>query len=192
MYSAHDGIHMPPVMTFIVGVMSSTECVWWHIQEMWRQIEWVSRQIYSLWFHRHSVCDIIYSGYDVINIVGAMTYRKWYDVIKRGYDVINSAYGVLYAVCVISYIHRVWYHQSSGCDYADTVSVMSDTMVVLSLSYTMWDFIYTEYDALTQEVSCPRYSGCDVTSIEDVMSYRVCVLSWIEWLWHHEYRIFMS
>ena len=27
MYSAHDGIHMPPVMSYIVGVMSLTECM---------------------------------------------------------------------------------------------------------------------------------------------------------------------
>ena len=27
MYSAHDGIHMPPVMSYIVGGMSSTEWV---------------------------------------------------------------------------------------------------------------------------------------------------------------------
>ena len=53
------------------------------------------------------MCDIIYSGYDVINIVGAMTYKQWYDVFKRECGVINSAYGVLHAVGVISYIHRV-------------------------------------------------------------------------------------
>ena len=53
------------------------------------------------------MCDIIYSGYDVINIVGAMTYKQWYDVIKRGCDDINSAYGVLHAVGVISYIPRL-------------------------------------------------------------------------------------
>ena len=53
------------------------------------------------------MCDIIYIGYDVINIVDVMTYEQWYDVIKRGCDVINSAYGVLHAVGVISYIHRV-------------------------------------------------------------------------------------
>ena len=75
---------------------------------------------------------MVYSGYDVINIVAAMTYKPWYDVIKRGCDVVNSAYGVLHAVGVISYIHRLRYHQSSGCDYTDTVSVMSDTVVVLS------------------------------------------------------------
>ena len=28
MYSAHDGIHIPPVMSYIVGVMSLTEWVW--------------------------------------------------------------------------------------------------------------------------------------------------------------------
>ena len=27
MYSAHDSIHMPPVMSYIVGVMSLTECM---------------------------------------------------------------------------------------------------------------------------------------------------------------------
>ena len=27
MYSAHNGIHMPPVMSYIVGVMSLTEWV---------------------------------------------------------------------------------------------------------------------------------------------------------------------
>ena len=78
------------------------------------------------------MCDIIYSGYDIINIVGAMTYRQWYDVVKRGCDVINSAYGVLHAVGVISYIHSLGYHQSSGSNYTDTVSVMSDTVVVPS------------------------------------------------------------
>ena len=53
------------------------------------------------------MCDIIYSGYDVINIVGAMTEKQWYDVMMRGCDVINSAYGVLHAVGEISYIHSL-------------------------------------------------------------------------------------
>ena len=57
--------------------------------------------------HKNSVRDIIYSGYDVINIVGAMRYKQSYDVFKRGCDVIDSAYGVLHAVGVISFIHRV-------------------------------------------------------------------------------------
>ena len=74
--------------------------------------------------------DIKYSEYDVINIVVAMTYKHWFDVIY-------SACGVVQAVGVISYIHRVWYHQSSGSDYTDSVGVMSDTVVVLSLLYHM-------------------------------------------------------
>ena len=57
--------------------------------------------------HTHSVSAIIYSGYDVINIVGDIRYKQWYDVFKRGCDVINRAYGVLHAVGVISYIQRV-------------------------------------------------------------------------------------
>ena len=53
------------------------------------------------------MCDIIYSGYDVIDIVGAMTYKQCYDVNKRGCNVINSALGVLHALGVIIYIHSV-------------------------------------------------------------------------------------
>ena len=49
----------------------------------------------------HSVGDVTYSGYDVINIVGVMTYKQWYDVIKSGCDDIYSAYGVIHAVGVI-------------------------------------------------------------------------------------------
>ena len=67
----------------------------------------ISSQIYSFCFHTHSVCDIIYIGYDAINIVGAMTYKQKYDVFKRGCDVINTAYGVLHAVGVILYIHSL-------------------------------------------------------------------------------------
>ena len=50
---------------------------------------------------------IIYGGYDVVNIVFAMSYKECYDVIKRGCDVINSTYGVLHVVGVIPYMHRV-------------------------------------------------------------------------------------
>ena len=53
------------------------------------------------------MCDIIYIGYDVMNIVGAMTYTQSDDVIKRGCDVINTAYGVLHAVGVIPHIHSM-------------------------------------------------------------------------------------
>ena len=191
MYSAHDGIHMPPVISYIVGVMSSTEWVWGHTQWMWWQIEWVSTQIYSMCCHTNSVCGIIYNGYDVINIVDAMAYKQWYDVINRGCDVRNSAYGVLHAVGVISYIHRLWYHQLSGCDYTDTVSVMSDTVVVLSFIQHVRCHIYWGW--------CRKHRRCLV--IDTVLwcrKYRLCdfiwggVLSCIEWMWRPEYSIVMS
>ena len=140
--------------------------------------------------------DVICSAYGVIYIEPVMTYihffsKNWYNVIKRGCDFLNSAYGVLHAVGVISYIHMVWYHQSHGCDYMDTVSVMSDTVVVLSFINHMKCHIYWVYYH-KQEVSCDRYNCFDVTIVECVMSYRVGVLSWIESMWRHEYSIVMS
>ena len=88
------------------------------------------------------MCDIIYRGYDVINLGVAMTYKQWYDVFKRGCDVINNAFGVLHAVGVISYIHSVSYHQSCGCDYTDPVSLILDTVVVLSFIHHVRCHIY--------------------------------------------------
>ena len=105
---------------------------------------------------------IIYIGYDVINIVGAMTYKQCYDVINRGCDVINNAYGVLREGDVISYIHRLWYHQSSGCDYTDTVSVMSYTVIVLSSIHHVRYLIYW--------VWCPKHRRCLVIETVAVMS----------------------
>ena len=79
MYSAHDGIHMPTVMSYIVSVMSSTEWVVMTdtVDVMADRMGFKSDIV--LCFHKHSVCDIIYSGYDITNIVGAMTYKQWYD-----------------------------------------------------------------------------------------------------------------
>ena len=113
MYKAYDGLYMRPVMTYTVRVMSSTESVWWHIEWMRWQIKRVSSQIQSLGSHTHIMGDNIYIAYDVINRVCAMTYKQWCLVSKCGCDVILSAYGVIHAVGVISYVHRVWYHQSS-------------------------------------------------------------------------------
>ena len=42
-----------------------------------------------------------------------MTYKQWCVVSKCGCDVILSAYCVIHAVGVISYVLRVWCHQSS-------------------------------------------------------------------------------
>ena len=161
-YSTDDGIHMPPVMSYIVGVMSSIEWVWWPIQWMWWQIEWLSSQIWNLCCHRHNICDIIYIEYDVIIIVGAMTYKQWHDILKTGGDVVYSTYGVLHAVGVISHIHSVWYHQSRWCYYTDTGSVMSDTGVLLSFIHHVRSHIHC--------VWCHKHSRCLVLDTVAVMS----------------------
>ena len=57
--------------------------------------------------HTHSMRDNPYIEYNVINRVCAMIYKQWCVVSKCGCDVILSAYGVIYAVGVISYVHRV-------------------------------------------------------------------------------------
>ena len=72
------------------------------------------------------MCDIIYSGYDVINIVGAMTYKQWYDVIKSGCDVINSAYGVVHAVGV--------FHTYIWCHINNQVGVITHILCIISHS----------------------------------------------------------
>ena len=51
--------------------------------------------------------DTIYNTYDVINRVCAMTYKQWCVASKSGCDVIKMGYGVIYAVGVISYVHRL-------------------------------------------------------------------------------------
>ena len=65
--------------------------------------------------------DNIYIAYDVINRVCAMPYKQWCVVSKCGCDVILSAYGVIHAVGVISYVHRLWCHQSSFLFFRMTV-----------------------------------------------------------------------
>ena len=50
--------------------------------------------------------DNVHMAYDVINRGCAMTYKQWCVVSKCGCDVILSAYGIIHAVGVISYVHR--------------------------------------------------------------------------------------
>ena len=71
------------------------------------QIKRVSSQIQSLGSHTHSMGDNIYIAYDVINRVCAMTYKQWCVVSKCVCEFILSDYGVIHAVGVISYVHRV-------------------------------------------------------------------------------------
>ena len=58
--------------------------------------------------------DIIYIGYDVINIVDVMSYLYGCDVIKFSCDALHIEYDVIHIVCdviqrvrVIQLIHRV-------------------------------------------------------------------------------------
>ena len=49
--------------------------------------------------------DIIYIGYDIINILNLMSYLYWCDVINCSCDVIQTECDVVYIVCNV--IQRV-------------------------------------------------------------------------------------
>ena len=60
------------------------------------------------------MCDIIYIGYDVINILDMMSYLYGCDVIMCSYDVMHTECDVIHIVCnviwrvgVIQLIHWV-------------------------------------------------------------------------------------
>ena len=72
------------------------------------------------------MADIIYIGYDVINILGEMSYIYVCDVINNSCDVMHTEYDVINIVCVMSYRECVWYNRYTGFDDSDTVDVMSD------------------------------------------------------------------
>ena len=52
----------------------------------------------------------IYIGYDVINILGVMSYIFMHDVIKRSCDVMHTEYDVIHIECVMSSREWVWYN----------------------------------------------------------------------------------
>ena len=54
--------------------------------------------------------DIIYIGYDVINIEDVMSYLYWCDLIKCSCDVMHTECDVIDIVCVMSYREWVWYN----------------------------------------------------------------------------------
>ena len=60
--------------------------------------------------HESSICDIIDIGYDVIKILGVMSYIYGCDVIKSSWDVMHTECDVIYIVCVMSYREWVWYN----------------------------------------------------------------------------------
>ena len=48
----------------------------------------------------------------------------WCDVIKCGCDALYSVYDVIHIVGMMSYIQSVWYYRKCGYDDTDTVAVM--------------------------------------------------------------------
>ena len=60
-------------------------------------------------YHEYRMGDIIYIGYDVINILGVMSYIYGYDVIKGSSDVMHTECDVIHIVCVMSYREWIWY-----------------------------------------------------------------------------------
>ena len=72
-------------------------------------------------FSWNSMGDIIYIGYDVINIVDVMSYLYGCDIIKCSCDAMHTECDVIHIVCtviqrvgVIQLIHMVWWHRYSG------------------------------------------------------------------------------
>ena len=48
------------------------------------------------------MADIVYIGYDIINILDAMLYLCGHDVIKYSCDVMHTECDVIHRVCVMS------------------------------------------------------------------------------------------
>ena len=131
MYSAYDVTQKVGVMSYksgcdIIGEVVMTKIQWVRclIQGVWchawsgcdiiNTMVWCDRvdvmssavqrmsYICQVWSHQHSVCDVILSGYYVINIVDMMSQIYWSDIIHR--------------VAVISSMVSVWWHRYSGCE----------------------------------------------------------------------------
>ena len=62
-----------------------------------------------------------------MNTVHVMSYIMWCDIIKYECDAFYRVYDIIHMVGLMSYIQRVSYCQTSGCDGTDTVAVMSYT-----------------------------------------------------------------
>ena len=54
--------------------------------------------------------DIIFIGYDVINILGVMSYIYGCDVIKSSCDAMHTECDAIHKGCVMSYREWVWYN----------------------------------------------------------------------------------
>ena len=139
-----------------VCVMSYRESVWYNwctglddtdrvdvvsdIEEWFQETMHVMS--YKMWcdFIKYG-CDALYRLYDIVHIVGVMSYleRVWYHRMRGSYDTDTVAV-TLYTMDmmpwfiteVISEIQLVWYHQYSACDDTDTVDMMSNIVGVMT------------------------------------------------------------
>ena len=86
-------------------------------------------------------CDALYSVYDIVHIVGVMSYieRVRYHRTSGFYDtdpvaVMSYTMHMMSWIIadVISEIQLVWYHPYSGGDDTDTVDMMSNIVAVMT------------------------------------------------------------
>ena len=92
-----------------------------------------------------------------------ISYKMWCGLIKYGCDAFYRLYDIVHIVDGMSYLERVWYHQTSGCYDTDPVAVMSYTMDMM-----LW--IIAEVISEIQLVWYLQYTGCDDTDTVDMMS----------------------
>ena len=149
--------------------MMSYVCQVWWFTHLWchgYSDTLIEMSVPSVWWHRHSGCDVKYGGwddrysfllpwkqygysirigYDVINILGAMLYIEGSNVINSCCDSMHTEYDVTCIVCVMSYREWLCYKWYTGFDDTDTVDVvldivgqMADIMIVLPC---VWCFI---------------------------------------------------
>ena len=57
-----------------------------------------------------------------------MSYKMCCDFIKYGCDALYRLYDIVHIVGVMSYLERVWYHRMSGSYDTDTMAVTLYTM----------------------------------------------------------------
>ena len=57
-----------------------------------------------------------------------MSYKMWCDLIKYGCDALYRLYDIVHIVGVMSYLERVWYLRMSESYDTDTVAVTLYTM----------------------------------------------------------------
>ena len=150
------------VMVGRMGIRSDIELVLSYTQCLWHHREWI-------WCHKHSEC------HDIQTVVWCHQEWMWYH-IQCLWCSTCSGCDLIYTQAVISSIKWVWLQRYSRCVVGYSGCVVIHTQC--EMSYTL--------------VSCPIYSGYDVTSRVYGICYKVRVISWIEWMWCHEYSLVMS